>query len=197
MLWLTTAAFCLAAFIAAFWSPLLAWTLVGLPAAWILLTLSHARRRIRASDVAELSPTANKLLKSHAHFYLHPFAGQEYGSTASMLTLAGAAVGVITAVRFDWKFVAAGVVFYVIMGSAARRFNPTRWLSEEDGRAHDEIVEYLRSSRTQRIPETDSPQSHNDHIVVTCSECEQRMRLPVTQQRIRATCPSCGQVQEV
>ena len=169
--------------------PLLSWGLLGLLVGWLWYTLSHARRRIRVDYVPDLSPRANELLSRYAHYYLYPAAGQSYASAAATTIVAAFAVAVVLAIRREWVQTAPVLVFWIVGGNLIGGFKPLLRLTE-DKMAHNELIDYYHTGRGF-VSNEQSEESRAGMIVMTCSECGQKLKLPRQRERLRVTCPKC------
>ncbi len=143
----------LIAIVVSFFTILWAWILLALPVAFLLLTLFGLKRK-RWQRLPELSPSANARLQKYGHFYAMPFAGKDFSSAASALTLAGAIVAIIGAFKGFWWGLALGGVNYVLTAQVAKAFNPTSFLADPlEESAHAEIIALLAARRGESKPD--------------------------------------------
>ncbi len=109
---------------------------------------------------AELSPVAMEMLHKFGHYYAMPYAGKSLSSSASMLAMAAAVVGIIAAFKTEWWVLAGSVFLYFAGNPVARAFNPGMFLADERERqGHNELIAWITEGR---IPEAVPRAGHKD-----------------------------------
>lgn len=119
---------CLAAVIIEFFSVLWGWLILGLPSAFLLITLFGVKQK-KWQHIPELSDTANQMLQKFGHYYAMPLAGRDFSACASTLMFGGAAIVIIGSFKGFWWGIGIGVVNWLLMGVVLRAFNPTNFFS--------------------------------------------------------------------
>lgn len=145
---------CLAAVTIEFFSILWGWLILGVPAAFLLITLFAVKQK-KWQYIPELSETANQMLQKFGHYYAMPFAGRDFSASASTIMFAGAAVAIISAFKgFLWG-IGIGVLNWFLMGPVSRAFNPTNFLVDPiEQMGHEEIMEYITERQKSKMGNT-------------------------------------------
>ncbi len=139
---------CLAAVIMGFFSVLWSWLILGVPSAFLLVTL-FALKQKKWKYVPELSERANQMLQEFGHYYVWPFAGRDFSASASTLALATIAVAIIGAFKGFWWGIGIGIINFCLMYYVSVVFNPTNFLSDKsvfdsfDQKAHKEVIAHI------------------------------------------------------
>lgn len=115
---------CLAAVITGFFSVLWGWLILGVPSAFLLLTLL-ALKQTNYLDIPELSEIANQMFQEFEHYYAMPFAARAFSACARTLIFAGAAIAIIGVLKGFWWGIGIGAMTWFAMGLVSRAFNPT------------------------------------------------------------------------
>jgi hypothetical protein len=141
--------------VAAFFSPIWRWIVLGLPILFLLTTLWGLKQK-RWNYVPELSPKANEMLQKFGHFYCMPFAGRDFSASASTVMWAGVILAIICLFHRFWWGIAIGLASWFIMGPVARAFDPTLFLVDDSERfAHDEIISFIYRRRNEKWDKID------------------------------------------
>lgn len=145
---------CVAAIITAIFSVLWGWVILGLPTAFLLVTLFHLKQK-KWQHIPELSEKANQMLQKFGHFYVMPFAGRDFSASVSTLMFAGAAIAIIGAFKGVWWGIGIGILNWFVMGMVSRAFNPTNFLADPiEQMAHEEIISYIVERQKFKISDT-------------------------------------------
>jgi hypothetical protein len=141
---------CVAAVITEFFSVMWGWIILGVPSAFLLVTLIGVKQK-RWQRIPELSEAANQMLQKHGHYYAMPFAGRDFSASASTLMFAGAAVAIIGAFKGFWWGIGIGVINWFVMGTVSKAFNPTNFLADPiEQMAHEEIISYIMDRKKSK-----------------------------------------------
>jgi hypothetical protein len=145
---------CLAAVITEFFSILWGWLILGVPSAFLLLTLFVVKRK-KWQSIPELSETANQMLQKFGHYYAMPFAGRDFSASASTVMFAGAVVAIISAFKGYLWGIGIGVINWCLMGLVSRAFNPTNFLADPlEQMGHEELIAWITERQKSKISDT-------------------------------------------
>jgi len=137
-----------------FFSVLWGWLILGLPSAFLLITLFGVKQK-KWKHILELSDTANQMLQKYGYYYAMPFAGREFSACAGTVMLGGAAIAIIGAFRgFLWG-IGIGVINWFLMDIVSKAFNPTNFLDGHLAQmGHEEIIEYITERQKSKRDNT-------------------------------------------
>ena len=145
---------CLAAVIIELFSVLWGWLILGLPSAFLLITLFGLKQK-KWQHIPELSDTANQMLQKFGHYYAMPFAGRDFSACASTLMFGGAIIAIIGAFKGFWWGIGIGVINWLLMGVVSKAFNPTNFLVDPlEQMGHGEIIEYITERQKSKMGNT-------------------------------------------
>ncbi len=144
MIFLIAKALALLAIVLAFFSTIVAWVALLLPAGYLLAIYCLFKGRGPRNSIPELSPRANELLVKFPHFYANPFANRTISGAAGTFALAGVIVAVIGCYRGFWWGLLMGLVNLGVMTRLANAFEPTKFLrGDSEKEAHNEIMTHF------------------------------------------------------
>lgn len=136
----------LAACIAGYWFPRLAWSAVGLLDLFFLGQLFVVRSRYKLDHNLMLSEAANAFAAKYGHYFLMPFASRDFSASSATVQFGGLALAVVTWFA-EFKLGALfAVANWLLMGYVATSFSPAAPLAKypELRLAHDEVMEFVQ-----------------------------------------------------
>jgi len=134
----------LVAVIVEIFSILWGWVILCLPIAFVLVVLLSVKIK-RWKNIPELSERANSLFQKYGHYYIMPFAGRDFSSSASTIMFAGVLISIVGAIRGFWWGILIAFLNWLVMGNISKMFNPTVFLTDPQERAaHEEVITYLQ-----------------------------------------------------
>jgi hypothetical protein len=129
-----------------FFSAIWPWVPVTILALWMLLVLFSAKNSLVAVEVAELSPSANQVLRRFRQYYRHPWGCRELAAAARIMQVTVVVLGGIGWSRgTPWSLAATAGSFF-IFGPLVSEFYPIPLLLRYKKAEHDEILEWLNKA---------------------------------------------------
>ena len=141
--------FSIAAIVVAFFSRIWPWIIIALPLAWFSSTALAIKLHPKPRYIDELSRVANELFQRWFLFYSKPFAGTDFSSASSGISVTAIILSIIGCFYGFYIGVIIGIVVYFYSAVIARIFNPTHFLSNEAKFAHAEVCGYMEHLREQ------------------------------------------------
>jgi hypothetical protein len=132
---------CISAVVVAFFSRAIAWGILLLPIAHLLVT-AFANGSAKLGQIPELSGNANVMLRRWHHYYLHPC----FCTAARAVGFSAPAVAVIGCFYGFYLGLPLGVAICLLTLYAAPVFNPTHALRNPiDRQAHKEVIAFINN----------------------------------------------------
>jgi len=131
--------------------PVWAWIPVILADVVICIAMLAAKQKYKFKFIPELSPEANDLLQLDGHYFVMPFASKDFSASAATFQFTGIIIAVVGLFRGFWWAIALATANWFVMGFIAVSLSPVSLLVESTTLqiAHDEVVEYINSQRSQ------------------------------------------------
>jgi hypothetical protein len=182
-------------------NPLFGWIFLAIPGGYLWWMLRRVRH-LRPQQNLHLSPLGQDLVNRYGHFYAIPWAGESFGGGASILALSSLILGAVNIMQGFWWGIGLALLGGLVFGNLARNFNPTRYLSGIESEVHHEILNQVLSGSTitarrneAEAQASSSVEPASEHVIYSCINCPQRVRLPQGKGKIKLTCPKCDQEQ--
>ena len=141
---------CISAVVIAFFSPAVAWGILLVPIAHLLITASTTRS-IKLGHISELSGNANMMLRRWHHYYLHPC----FCTAARAVGFSAPAVAIIGCFSGFYLGLPLGVGICLLTLYIVPVFNPAYALRNPiDRQAHEELIAFIDNRSEDRSSET-------------------------------------------
>ncbi len=131
------------AIVTAFFHPGIAYAVVAIPLVLLLLTWLWGKALPIPEPIPELSGTANALRRKFRAHYVSPIAGRNCSGAASGIMLSLLPVTIIACVKGFWWSLGIAAVIYIFTAPLQRAFNPTNFMTPDEEKAHQEILDRL------------------------------------------------------
>jgi hypothetical protein len=142
------------AIITAFFSRVIPWIILPVPASIFLLMYISLKQK-KWEHIPELSDTANTMLQKYGHYYAMPLAGRDFSASCSTIMFAGAGVAIIEIFKGFYWGIAIAAINWIALALIAKAFNPSQFIEDPiEKLTHDEIIEYVLNKKKDKVGDT-------------------------------------------